>query len=61
MKTIADLELERLSGAAQDSARRRMHLNIHTELNDPVQRLFAAWAPKEKIAQVAEVAPILKP
>ena len=70
MKTIPDLELERLSRGAQESPRRRMHLNIHTERNAPIQRLlvafepgmyqplddkdFATWAPKEKAAQVAE-------
>lgn len=45
MKIIPDLELDRLSREAQDSARRRMHLNIHTDLNDPVQRLFVAFEP----------------
>lgn len=45
MKTISPADLDALAGAAQRSPRRRMNLNLHAELTDPVQRLAIAMEP----------------
>jgi cupin fold WbuC family metalloprotein len=45
MKIVTGIELERLVVEARGSARRRMHLNIHADLSDPIQRLFVAFEP----------------
>jgi cupin fold WbuC family metalloprotein len=45
MKAITWRELESLSTKAKGEARRRAHLNVHPELDDPVQRLFIALEP----------------
>lgn len=45
MKQISTQSLENLSTAAQASPRRRANLNLHPELNDPIQRLAIAMEP----------------
>ena len=40
MKTISNQDLDALCAQAAASPRRRMNLNIHAELSDPLQRLF---------------------
>lgn len=60
MKTITDLEFDRLTSGAEDSPRQYTHLNIHTELNELVRyrsmgdKDFAIWIPKQNTAQLAE-------
>lgn len=45
MKIISQHDLDQLLAAASASPRRRKHLNIHTELTEPIQRLFVAFEP----------------
>lgn len=45
MKTIYPADLDALSSAARHSPRRRMNLNLHDDLADPVQRLAIAMEP----------------
>jgi cupin fold WbuC family metalloprotein len=45
MKTVTQSELAQLLIGAQNSPRKRKHLNVHTDLNDPIQRLFVAFEP----------------
>ena len=45
MKTITPLQLTQLVAQAQASPRRRANLNLHPELDDPVQRLAIAMQP----------------
>lgn len=46
IKQIDDGTIDTLISRAQGSARKRAHLNLHPELNDPVQRLFIAMEPE---------------
>jgi cupin fold WbuC family metalloprotein len=45
MKLVTQADMAELVSAAQDSPRKRKNLNIHTSLNDPVQRLLNALEP----------------
>jgi cupin fold WbuC family metalloprotein len=45
MKIVAQSDLDQLIADAQSSPRKRKHFNIHTDLNDPIQRLFVAFEP----------------
>ena len=45
MKTIDHETLAGLVESARQSPRRRSHLNLHPQLDDPVQRLLAAMEP----------------
>jgi len=45
MKIISQHDLDQLIADAKTSPRRRYHFNIHTELTDPIQRLFIAFEP----------------
>lgn len=45
MKLIADRELQSLIDEAAASSRKRKNLNLHTVLEDPVQRLCNAFEP----------------
>ncbi|CAB1368200.1 WbuC family cupin fold metalloprotein [Denitratisoma oestradiolicum] len=45
MKTLSPADLNALSAAARHSPRRRMNLNLHGDLADPVQRLAIAMEP----------------
>lgn len=45
MKAVMAAELESLSTRAEQAPRRRMHLNVHAGLDEPVQRLFIAFEP----------------
>lgn len=45
MKTITQAMLEGLRAEARKSPRRRRNLNLHTRLDDPVQRFFNALEP----------------
>ena len=45
MKTITALQLAELAAQAAASPRRRANLNLHPELDDPVQRLAIAMQP----------------
>lgn len=45
MKRIDRRDLDRLSAAAREAPRRRKNLNLHAELEDPVQRLCNALEP----------------
>lgn len=49
MKSIRSQELDDLSAKARREERRRAHLNVHSELDDPVQRLFIALEPETYI------------
>jgi len=45
MKPITNAMLDELCQKAAASPRRRMNLNVHAELDDPIQRLFVAACP----------------
>jgi cupin fold WbuC family metalloprotein len=45
MKIVSQHALEQLLSGARSSARKRQHLNIHSEPSDPIQRLFVAFEP----------------
>lgn len=45
MKIVSQNELLQLVVDAKDSPRKRKHLNVHTALDDPIQRLFVAFEP----------------
>lgn len=45
MKTITPAQLADLAAAAQASPRRRANLNLHPQLDDPIQRLAIAMEP----------------
>jgi cupin fold WbuC family metalloprotein len=45
MKIVSHHALEQLIASARSAARKRQHLNIHTEPNEPIQRLFVAFEP----------------
>ena len=45
LKIISQHDLDQLIADAKTSPRRRKHLNVHGELTDPIQRLFAAFEP----------------
>ncbi|MFO1419033.1 MAG: WbuC family cupin fold metalloprotein [Methylotetracoccus sp.] len=45
LRIIGREDLDRLSGVAAASARRRLNLNLHPQLDDPIQRLFNAMEP----------------
>ena len=45
MKIVSQQELDQLIASAHSSARKRQHLNLHTDLTDPIQRLFVAFEP----------------
>ncbi|CAI8782731.1 WbuC family cupin fold metalloprotein [Methylocaldum szegediense] len=45
LKTISDKQLIRLMGEASASPRLRKNLNIHSDYDDPIQRLFNAMEP----------------
>jgi cupin fold WbuC family metalloprotein len=45
LQIIACDDLDQLSSQANASARLRKNLNVHTDLDDPVQRLFNAMQP----------------
>ncbi len=45
MKQIDIALLDELTGKARNSPRKRMNFNLHTELNDPLQRLCNAIEP----------------
>ncbi|OPZ59355.1 MAG: hypothetical protein BWY87_01045 [Deltaproteobacteria bacterium ADurb.Bin510] len=45
MKLITNAVLDELCQKAAASPRRRLNLNIHAELDDPIQRLFVAACP----------------
>lgn len=45
LKTISDKQLLRLMGEAAASPRLRKNLNVHRDLEDPIQRLFNAMEP----------------
>ena len=45
MKRITDELLDSLTAQARQSPRRRANFNLHTELNEPVQRLAIAMEP----------------
>ena len=45
MKTITQAMLDTLCDEARESPRRRKNLNLHPELDDPVQRFFNAMEP----------------
>lgn len=45
MKSVALADLARLSAQAQAAPRRRLNLNLHQSLDDPIQRLCNALEP----------------
>ena len=45
MKQITDATLDALAGEAQASPRQRANLNLHEQLEDPIQRLAIAMEP----------------
>ncbi len=45
IKTQSQTDIQALIDKAQASERRRAHLNLHSSLEDPVQRLFIALEP----------------
>lgn len=45
MKAVTAAELDSLSTQAENATRRRVHLNVHAGLDEPVQRLFIAFEP----------------
>lgn len=45
LRTISHLDIRRLSEEASQIPRLRKNLNVHPEMNDPVQRLFNAMEP----------------
>lgn len=45
MKQITDATLDALAGEAQASKRQRANLNLHEQLDDPIQRLAIAMEP----------------
>ncbi|TGU71364.1 cupin fold metalloprotein, WbuC family [Geomonas terrae] len=45
MKTISIDDLSSLSSQAEQSPRKRMNRNLHSELSDPIQRLAIAMEP----------------
>jgi len=46
MKLIDNAILNQLTTKAKESPRKRSHFNLHSELNDPVQRLCIAMEPE---------------
>ncbi len=57
MKQIDDQLLDSLTRKAQGSSRRRANFNLHTDLNDPVQRLCNAIEPGTYIRPHRHAAP----
>ncbi|MCM8535640.1 MAG: WbuC family cupin fold metalloprotein [Lentisphaeraceae bacterium] len=49
MKKYLEATLDQLSKDAKASPRKRSHLNIHEDLNDPIQRLLIALEPETYI------------
>lgn len=45
LATISEARLSQLSGEAAGRPRRRLNLNLHPRLDDPIQRLFNAMEP----------------
>ena len=57
MRTINDKFLEELSAKAANSSRKRVHYNLHSDLNEKIHRLCAAIEPGSYVRPLRHLNP----